>query len=300
MPQYNNFSEAEIIQNYKRINNPTCNLDIYLKHWKYEELLQNEITSNFKDTRNIADSYKKFLHSINKEKVTDNMKNSFIYLINSRNKYSVSKGYSNYVELILNEFNIPEQDYNLFNKRFSKEIPRTHKEKCLICTMNNFPFGSFDEVISFVLNADLIKKVIIKNGDYSDVKYLKESDQFEITINNSLKFKHQCLHLLHELCHINFFIECFDKKILFIKLGKYKNELEALKKEAKLLVSISDDLYKFKKNDSLNIAKNTFMESQLYLNPKTSILSKEYFYDKQYYLRPLNRMAHSVAYSNLF
>ncbi|MBU0570301.1 hypothetical protein KKB40_06040 [Patescibacteria group bacterium] len=239
-----------------------------------------------------------------RKKVWDNfdlplkkLEKKFVDMTKERNEHAKEKGYSNRIDMSLDWHKIPKTDYKMFTKNTDKlieycndqlseftDLPKWFYSKfnlpCFLCRISSFPFKTQDDVLDFVgrhfkLLSNFRNKIHIQLGEYSKMSYKKETDSFEITIDESGNTRHQLLDLLHELAHVVDCLQTLKSGVIPYERGTYKGEKEAIKIEFALLKKISPEIYKAKFGDTLLNFWEVLFQIELYSNPNQD-LSKLY------------------------
>ncbi len=293
-------------QNYLKLNKPKfLSLKNYINVWINEEI-GNDISkknigkfnlnnppNNFKAS---ADFYKNYPPSyFEKSKGTyhknqinfDDIKNKWLLMIEERNNYSLNKGYTSRIDMILKDFEISKTEYNSFLKNFGKIIHfckaktcqnlsensnQQSNNNCFICNLKSFPFKDLTTFLDFFRKKEnFFKKyenrITIIFGNFSQTKYIKETDSFNITINKEVNIKHQIVDLIHELAHVLSMIKIL-KQNKFIKISAYYLEKSAIKEEILILKKYFPEIFIAKLGDILCIINQTLFEIDIYQNPK--------------------------------
>lgn len=279
-----------------------------------------------------------------REKIWDNfnlplkkIEGKFIDMTRERNEFAKNKGYKNRVEMSLSQDKIPISDYKVFVERANElinfcndqlsidtSLPKWFYSRfnlpCFMCRVSSIPFNTQNEVLSFVMKhyeilAEFKRNIKIQPGRYSKMSYKKDTDSFEITIDENGNIRHQLMDLIHELAHVVVYLREFKKGASPYERGVYKGEKEATKIEYKLLKKISPGIYKAKFGDALLNFWNELFELELYKNSvqDLSLLyakkfnrcflhakQKEnptYLLDKNIVHKPLFTLRHAIAHA---
>ncbi len=268
------------------------------------------------------------------EKINSEYKNIII----ARNQSAKKQGYKNFLEQSLKIQKITNEKYDCFMKNQEKVIAycdkRIPKEKlpqsfysefnipCFICLLPNFPFKSLKEVIVYLSEENKLinkykSKLKIDYTDHINIKYIKETDNFNININKNDNIRHQSLGLIHELGHFHCFLKSFRKKINPLVTGKYLNEKCALEFQNQTLRNISESLYKAYLGEYLLKLRRINFELQIYNNPNENLSrlysksfndcfldanqkdNPQYLLDSDILLKPLNSLSNVVAETHI-
>jgi len=225
---------------------------------------------------------------------TNKIEKSFKDMVKERNKFARDKGFLSRIDMALDWFKIPENDYKNFTNnidkiihlcnlqlpKFDKLPPSFYSEfniPCFICQIFKFPLKTTDEAFNYIVKGNKVLnkfkyKINIKSGSESKTIYKKELDDFEITINKSVNPRHQITDLIHELSHMVSYLESFKKGIDMSDKGVYLREKQALKIEIEILRSLSTDLYKAVLfGETLALIFRTLFEIEIYKNPNQNL-----------------------------
>ena len=270
----------------------------------------------------------------------DQIERRFIAVADERNRSCKQIGFSSYIDFCLDREKIPIPDYELFIKDINKVINYCNRQlpneedlpnqfysrfnlPCYMCKPAKFPFTNLDEILDYVSKkydvlAKFKHKVTIKIDDlsHSQMTYLRESDSFEIKIQNQ-NIRHQSIDLIHELGHVISYLDNFKENIIPFEKGTYLKETEANKIELSLLKQISLELYRAQFAEILLLFRRVLFEIELYKKPVQD-LSRLYAYifnkcfqgarqktnslyllDEKIVLSPLSTLPHAVSYFNL-
>ncbi len=360
--------EAE--NSYEKLAEPkTCDLDTYIGIYVEKTVDKNfasktirEISldnppSPFRASANFFSTYPLELQDAlmkkiydakpeDREKVWKDLKvpmkgieKKFVKMIISRVRLARSKGYSDYVDMLLDKYKISNSDYKCFLGDINKAIEfcnlqlpgddsfpdwfySNYNLPCFICRLPEFPFTSFDDAIEFVAKEHRIlskfkNKINITLGNDSKMNYEKETDSFKITIERRENKRHRIVDLIHELSHVIDYLMCFKRGINPLERGGYIREREAARIEFALLKKISPDLYKASLAGVLLTLRRVLFEIELYKNPDQD-LSKLYaetfnrcfkkakqksnplyILDERIIARPFSTLPHAVASVNV-
>jgi len=360
--------EAE--NSYEKLAEPkTCDLDTYIGIYVEKTVDKNfasktirEISlknpsSPFRASANFFSTYPLELQDAlmkkiydakpeDREKVWKDLKvpmkgieKKFVKMIISRVRLARSKGYSDYVDMLLDKYKISNSDYKCFLGDINKAIEfcnlqlpgddsfpdwfySNYNLPCFICRLPEFPFTSFDDAIEFVAKKHRIlskfkNKINITLGNDSKMNYEKETDSFKITIERRENKRHRIVDLIHELGHVIDYLMCFKRGISPLERGGYIREREAARIEFALLKKVSPDLYKASLAGVLLTLRRVLFEIELYKNPDQD-LSKLYaetfnrcfkkakqksnplyILDERIIARPFSTLPHAVASVNV-
>jgi len=282
-------------KNYLKLSDPkTCNSDLYADVWVWQEVIEYVARKNIGKPFDLdnppfefkasADFYKNFpLENIRKlKKVAGDvflkeMDKKFMAMVEERNNFSKDKGYDSRVEMALKNYRIPKLEYKKFLKRFDKVILRYNRKlsndskqkgRCLICE-SEIPM-SFQEIQTLFIEKNPaldVAKINIVLGDFSETKYQKFRDSFEISLDKTAKINHQKMELIHEIAHVLSFLDCFSKDCNPYKKGRYFREKSAIEIEAMFLKKYYPKLLLAKVENILYNLSQTLFEIELYDKP---------------------------------
>jgi len=269
----------------------------------------------------------------------EGLEKAFIELAKQRDCFAFKKGCSNYLEMVLDMNRISRKSFTNFTENvdtvislINKQLPKIHRLPegfcapfdipCFICE-TKFPELKIPEQIFNLMekNYPILKtyknKISIKYGKETKSVYLKENDDFEITINKEGKKNHQTIGLIHEFGHVATMLYDLNGGKSPLEIGKYKEEKSAAKIELETLSTISPDVYKARSGNILFIFQRVLFELAVYDNPKQSLsqlyanmLSRcflkpnqkenhAYLLDDALILKPLSSLALAIAYLEL-
>jgi len=134
------------------------------------------------------------------------IREKWLAVVVEKNNFSLNKGYRSRLEMHLNHFMIPKSEYDKFLKNVDKVIkfynqrivldPSKFSEwessrTCFICDIKLFPFKKTEELTDiFKKEHPILKKyqskIKIRLDSKSNTKYVKESDFFDITLDEKL------------------------------------------------------------------------------------------------------------------
>ena len=282
-------------ENYLKLSDPkTCNSDLYADVWVWQEVIEYVARKNIGKPFDLdsppfefkasADFYKNYpLGNIRKMKnlagdvFLEEMDKKFMAMVEERNNFSKDKGYGSRVEMALKNYRIPKLEYKKFLTRVDKVILRykrklsndsKQKGRCLICE-SEIPM-SLKEILTFFKkkNSALdVAKINIVMGDFSETKYQKLRDSFEISLDKTAKINHQKLELIHEIAHVLSFLDSFSKDCNPYKKGRYFREKSAVEIEVMFLKKYYPKLLLAKVENILYNLSQTLFEIELYDKP---------------------------------
>jgi len=219
----------------------------------------------------------------------------FKELVKTKTQLAKDDGYSNYVEVRLNQYKISKRIYSDFLENIDKAIDYCNQNlpqdsdlpdwfyakfnlPCFICRMKTFPFESLDQVFNFVAKhypiLDKYKEKIqieFTTEGPPNIRYIKEMDHFRIILNKNDNLRHQSISLVHELSHTVSFLQDFKRNIDWVEPGKYQDEKEAYQIEFKFLQKASVDLYQARLGDILLTFRRVLFEIEIYNQPEQDL-----------------------------
>lgn len=262
----------------------------------------------------------------------------FIQLTKSRIKLAFQQDYESYVDMLINKYKVTQKTYDnfisviddileycnkpFFEKKFLMWDYSPFSNSCAICDLSSFPFDSNDDVFDFLSKLYPIlhsfkSKINFIDGDGSSMRYIKETEKFEITIDKAENIRHRTLNLLHELAHVICFAQDIkNNKDPFIK-GKYQLEKDALTIVHSVLRNKYIDLYRAYLIETLFTFRRVLFELELYSNPDQNIsklfastfnrcfrnanqdVNPTYIIDQKILLRPLSNLPHAIAHGEI-
>jgi hypothetical protein len=215
---------------------------------------------------------------------------AFKKMASEKNNFAQKKNFSSYIDIFLDEYQIPQKSYQYFIQNIDKiitycnqQLPRTKNlpnhfyswfnSPCFVCEPNPFPFENQKKVLNLIAKEYKIldkfkNKLITKSGENSSTFYKKETDQFEITINKHVNNRHQIMDFVHEISHVIIYLNSFSKGVNPLEKGSFWREKKALETEIKILKKLSPPLYKALFGEFLIVFRKTLFEIQLYSNPQ--------------------------------
>jgi hypothetical protein len=290
----------------------------------FEKLLNNLYT--IKPFSKRISSYQSIQPLLNK------LDKPFHHIIIARNEFAQKKGFNNYLDFIISNDHIPKNKFQFFQKNFKSiiqyfknnlpKIPNLPKyfyhQLNLPCLTYFLPFPkySYSQIIKqfFPKLKNHKQKFRIVNEDNAYTLYLPNKNIYKVAIRKNVNCRHQTLDLIHELSHVQYFI---NKKNKFPK-SKYHSEKYAISNTFNILKSISTDIYQASFLEVLTNFIDILFEISIYQNPKQNY-SKLYaqFSNQCYpdshqknndlYLikqriinKPLSSLNHCIAYTDIF
>lgn len=236
------------------------------KRWEKLDLPINQMEKNFVE---LAKARIQSIKTINKLRYIDFLlmrigatKDDYHYFL--ENIDQIIKEYNDRLPTINN---LPDWFYGNFN------------HPCLICRLNDFPLDSLEQTVDYFAdkyeeierNRNRIE-IKFNNGDGAWMRYLKEIDRFEISLDKNVKVKrHQIMSLIHELSHVVALLKRFSGGVDWMKGGKFEAEKEALVIEKDVLMSLSKDLYGASLVGNLMTLRQTIFELEIYERPNQDL-----------------------------
>jgi len=228
------------------------------------------------------------------KKIEENFKK----MATERIGFARRKGYETYIDMHLDIYGIQQSDYQEFISKADKileyvnqQLPKVNKKPsqfysifnlpCFVCELPSFPFKAHSEVVNFVAkNNKLLDKfkqrIVIKEGEISEMVYKKKTDSFEIILDQDDNHRHKILDLIHELGHVILYLQYFSKDVNPLKKSVCRREKEVFKIELSNLKRMSRSLYHAMLGTEIPLLfKRILFEIELYTNPKQN-LSKLY------------------------
>lgn len=227
----------------------------------------------------------------------DVLEKKFKKVVRSRIEIARSKGKEQYVDLLLEKYEIPEKEYDYFIKNidatiaycnqnlpkgggFPKEFFSKFNLPCFICRLSEFPFQSNKDVIDyFAAEFDLVlkfkDKIVIETGDYSKMSYRVKTDDFLVTLAKRANRRHRGMDLVHELSHVVWYLQMLSSGKNPYDFGQYEREKQATKIELQVLKKLSPMIYSAQMAEILLTIQKVLFELNLYANPDQD-LSKLY------------------------
>lgn len=296
-------------ENYQKLPDPRyCSLKAYVSIWINDGISEdiarkgvkpiktNNPPDNFKATIDFYQEYPPSSIKKIKQKDFNDIRKKWLLVVEERNKFAKKKGYKSKLDMSLKNFNIPKSEYNKFLKNVNKIIdlyPKTTKNIdrfCPICNNKLFSFKTLDDFLIFYKKKNTFykenkNKIKIHDGNYSETKYIKETDVFDIEINQKNNINHQILDLIHELAHVNSMAKIL-KQNKFVKTGAYFLEKVAIEEEIIFLKKYFPEVLKIKLINIKRIICQTLFEIEIYKNPKKD--------PNKIYLQYLKKMSEDV------
>ena len=285
-------------KNYSKLSEPKfCSLKSYIDVWVNEEISKDiakkSLTSiNLKNPPNEFKATVKFyttyqIKKTNKPINFNTMKNDWLEMVKERNLFSQQKGYKSTLDMTLKNLNIPKSEYKKFLKNINQFINFYKKQIystwtpvstqnldnfCLICNSKFFPFNNLSDFLNFFQKKSIFyrknkNKINIQFENYSETKYIKETDTFKITLKQNTNINHQILDLIHELSHVSSMVKILGQNRTQ-KTGAYLLEKLAIKKEIIFLKKYFPEALKSKLENILRIIYQTLFEIEIYQNPQ--------------------------------
>jgi len=291
-------------ENYLKLSNPkTCSEALYADIWIWQEIgdkiARESVGKAFKldnppsEHKASAEFCKRYPSELIK-KIKKNascfdwkdMDEKFIAMVKERNKFSLSKGYVSRLDMYQKNDKIPKSEYKRFLEKIDEVIYKSNEKlsallkagdmtidkHCFICELEPFPFKNIKELLALfekknpILHKN-IGKINISLGEYSESKYVKESDSFKIILDKNIKINHQKMDLIHELAHVVSYLKSFKKGENILKNGRYFREKSAIEIEIKFLEKYFPDLFLAKIGNILYNLPQTLFEIELYQKP---------------------------------
>ena len=269
----------------------------------------------------------------------DKIEKLFIKMSIERERFAIDKGYKSAIDMFLDRYKIPNNEYLKFLKNVDKVIEICNKNlppkkdlstlfysefsgTCFICNQKDFPFKDIKSVQKyFEDNYKNVKKyknkIVIKSGEKSEMIYKKESDTFEIYLGTSLNSRHKIADLLHELCHVETHLKYLSNGVNPQEVGMYEREKSSTKLEFEILSRDFPELYNSTLGNVLRIFKMTLFEIELYKNQDRDLsklyaecfnrcyrdgnqkTNPTYLIEPEIILTHFTKMAHTIAFANL-
>lgn len=224
------------------------------------------------------------------------MEKNFVELAKARIQSIKTINKLSYIDFLLMRIGATKDDYHYFLenidqiiKEYNDRLPTINNlpdwfygnfnHPCLICRLHDFPLDSLEQTVDYFADKyDEIEqnrnRVEIKfnNGDGAWMRYLKETDRFEISLDENVKVKrYQMVSLIHELSHVVALLKRFSGGVDWMKGGKFEAEKEALVIEKDVLMSLSKDLYGASLMDKLMVLRQTIFELEIYESPNQDL-----------------------------
>jgi len=225
------------------------------------------------------------------------LENSFKKMTLTRIQFAKEKGFNSYVEMFLDKYQIPKNDYEQFAKNIDRVINYCNQRlpkgdnlpvwfyskfnlPCFMCQQVEFPFKGLGEAIKEIVENnqlldDFKRKINIEIGESSKVNYQEKTDTFKIIINKRLNLRHQIAELIHELAHIIVYLENFKKEVNPLEKGNYWREKRTIQKELKILEQVGEPLRANLFNEGLLVFWQIMFQIKICNNKKQN-LSKIY------------------------
>lgn len=112
------------------------------------------------------------------------------------------------------------------------------------------------------------KKIEITIGNDTSMFYNAERDIFEIGLWEQDNNRHKMFDLIHELCHVVYYLENFENNVNVLEQSRYQREKSNLETEMELLKKEFPELYKSWFAQLLNAFAVTLFELEIYRQPK--------------------------------
>jgi len=336
-------------EKYSNLPDPKfCSEKAYLSLWINQEITKDIATKSLKKvkTNNPPNDLKEAIHffqnetyhhlspKTNKSTLVSATKD-FIKVIKEKNIFAQNRGHKSYIDMRLDNGQISQTEYKLFLKNIDLFIIKSKKifrnpilpkfqlpNICFICQSKPLPYKNIDEFIkNFSKKFPLLKKhydqIKIGFSDSSNSEYIKETDKFQININQNIGLNHQIVDFLHEISHIDLMIKIFQRDS-YIQPNSYILEKMAIKKEINLIKKYLPEMLIPKiKYISMTIC-HTLFEIKLFNNPNQNpniLYSKllnqfyideninennGYLFNKNILFKNLSQLTYAVAYCNVF
>lgn len=292
----NNLSQ-QARKNYSKLSEPKfCSLKSYISVWINEEISKDIaqkslISINSKNPPNEFKASVKFYTTYqtkkNKQNINlDEMRNDWLEMVKERNEFSIKMGFKSRLDMTLKNFKIPKIEYNKFQKNIDKTIDfykhqiqsklpiipiQNLNNFCFICNLETFPFNNLSDFLNFFKEKESFFKknegrIKIKFGNCFQTDYIKENDNFVITLKEKLDIRHQILELIHELSHV-ISMATILKQDKFTKSKAYLLEKLAIKKEIFYIKKYFPEVFLAKIGNILQTICQTLFEIDIYQNP---------------------------------
>jgi len=331
--------KQNIEKNYNQLKNKNITKETFFNYWIYEELYKkySQInTAKLTDQNKFAVLLKKYNYylpfdildefktKVEKGDKFDNIPNKklkiiFKKIIDERNLFATQNNFKSQLELTLHIHKINKNDFLYFKKNYLKSKLQNSNYKCEICNLKSFPFNNLDEVQEYTFSKlkkakTYSKKIKIIFNETNNIQYKKESDEFVITINKNVNLRHQMLSLMHEICHIETFVNLLEKNENPIYIGKYTLEKDTLKILLKLLKKLNNKLNQSYYQDLQHLVRDNIFQIDIYkdsnklqkkylqINNQLNIKVANpniYLYNKDFILNPFTSLIHCVSLFNL-
>jgi len=278
-------------ENYQKLAKPRfCSLKAYISVWINEKIGEdiaqksvkplnpNDSKNNFKDAINFYQKYPPSSIKEIKQKNLNDIRKRWLLVVKERNKFALDNDHKSSLNMYLKNSNIPKLEYDKFLKKVNEIINFYPKpiqnidNFCPVCNSEIFPFKNLSDFLIFFKEKNVFYKknknrIKIQNGNYSNAQYIKETDTFEIIVDQNNNINHQILDLNHELAHVDSMAKIL-KQDKFLKPKAYFLEKSAIRKEIIFLKKYFPKALKAKLGNVMKIICQTLFEIEIYQNPQ--------------------------------
>ncbi len=323
-----------------------CSQKAYISLWINQEIIKDIATKSLKTikTNNSPRDLKEAINFFQKEtyhhlspntdkSILVSVTQDFIKVIKEKNIFAQNRGYKSYIDLRLSNGQVSKKEFQNFFKKINTLTKKSKKyilglnpsnleqiNPCFICQSKSLPFKNIDSFINsfskkYPILRKYIKKILINLSDKSNSEYIKETDSFQININQNISLNHQIIDFIHELCHIELMVKIF-KKDSYIHPNPYVIEKKVIKKEINLIKKYLPEMYLPKIQYMLTTILQTTFEINLFQNPNqnpTTLYQKllkqfnfyqkyrenEYLFNKNILFKNLSQLNYAIAYTHI-
>lgn len=268
-----------------------------------------------------------------KKSILDQANKDFIKIIKERNIFAKNRHYKSYLDLRLDYSQIPQKEFQNFLKNINtlikqskKYIPNIEKldsnqtNPCFICQTKPLPYQNIHYFIKdFSKKYQFLNKnqpqIKIKLSNLSSAQYLKETDNFQININQNISLNHQIIDFLHEISHVKVMKKIFRQNSS-INPNLYTIEVKVIKNQLKLIKKYLPDIFIPTIKYMLSTISQTLFEIKLFQNPNqepeilySNILNQfsvyqpslknEYLFNKKILFKNLSQITYAIAYNKV-
>ena len=325
---------------YSKLSKPKlCSPKSYISLWVNEEISKdiaqkslttikiNNPPNNFKATVSFYQKYPPSSTKETKQKNLNDMRKRWLLVVKERNEFSLDNGHKSRINMSLKNSNISKLEYDEFLKNINNIIAFYQKpiqnidNFCLVCNNEIFPFNNLSDFLCFFKKKNIFYKknenrIKIQSENCSKTEYIKETDTFEITLDQKTNINHQILDLIHELAHADSMAKIF-KQDKFLKSKGYFLEKSAIRKEIIFLKKYFPKALTAKLGNIMRIICQTLFEIEIYQNPKknpnkiylkylkkcskniTKSDSWNYLFNQDILYKSFSQLIYAIAYVNV-
>lgn len=334
-------------QNFAKLPQPrNVTQKAYISLWLDKEIIKDITAKNLikVETKNSLNDLKEAINFFQnqsyqnlspttKKSVLTQASKDFIKVIKEKNIFAKNRGYKSYIDLRLDYTQISQKEYQQFLKSIyvlikqsKKYLPNPKKlnlnqtNPCFICKTTPLPYKNIQSFIKIFSKkyrflSQNQRQLNIKFSNLSSAEYLKETDTFQIEINQNIGLNHQIIDFLHELSHVKVMKKIFQQNF-YINPNPYDIEVKVIENEVKLIKKYIPDMLIPTIKYMLTTIFQTLFEIKLFQNPNQNPdtlysellkqfaiyrqdIKNEYLFNKNILFKNLSQITYAIAYNKV-